>query len=94
MSASQIPSPHATSFGSKMESDRYLELVEEGMVDEVEGGCLTVIEPEAWFADPGMAISGVRSVRLSKLELEVLEAQELVEEWLVLVLAIKLAMAG
>ncbi len=71
----------AQAFGSKMESDGWLEQVEDGLVDTVEGGAITR-EPDEWTADRyrAQAIAGIRSVKLTAQELRELERLEALED--------------
>ncbi len=68
-------------FGAKMESDAWLELVEDGTADTVEGGAIKH-DPDEWFADRyrGQAIAGIRSVKLTAHEIKELERLEALED--------------
>lgn len=68
-------------FGAKMKSDAWLELVEDGTADTVEGGAIKH-DPDEWFADRyrGQAIPGIKSVKLTAREIKELERLEALED--------------
>ena len=68
-------------FGAKMESDAWLELVEDGTADTVEGGAIKH-DPDEWLADryKVQAIAGIKSVKLTAHEIKELERLEALED--------------